>query len=191
MLGKIVEAQRVGDVAAALADDAGDVAVRIAVVGAELAVARSFLEGVEIGALDILDDGEFERLAVADVGDDDRNFVLSGPLGGAPPPFAGDDLVGVGDARDRPHQHRLDDAALADRRRELLELCVVEALARVARIGAQEFDRRLADPAADCGGLGRIRRGPEQGGQAAPETGPMLSAGGVLGHGSALLIGVE
>ncbi len=75
MFGQIGQPRGVGDVTAALADDAGDIAMRIAVVGAELGVARRFLECVEIGALDILDNGDFERLAVARLDDDDRDIV--------------------------------------------------------------------------------------------------------------------
>ena len=101
VLGQLGQAQRVGDVAAALADDAGDVGVGVAVIGGELRVAVGLFERVEIGALDVLDDGDFERLAVAGLDDEDRDFVQAGALGGAPAPFAGDDLVGVGDARDR------------------------------------------------------------------------------------------
>ena len=126
----------------------GDVGVRILVVGAELGVAVGLLERVEIGALDVLDDREFERLAIADVDDDDRDVVQPGALRRAPAPLAGDDLVGVGDARNGPHDHRLDDAALADRSGELVELVFAERLARVARVGPQEFDRRLARRAA-------------------------------------------
>ena len=182
VLRQIGQAQRVGDVAAALADDAGDVGVRIAVVGAELGVARGFFERVEIGALDIFDDGDFERLAVAGLEHDDRDFVLPGPLGGPPAPLAGDDLVGVGDAGDGANQHRLDDAALPDRRGQLLEFGVVEALARIARVRAQELDRRLAGAARERDSLRFVRRGAEQSGEPAPETGPLFGAGGVFRH---------
>ena len=101
VLGQAEQPQRVGDMAAALADDARDVGLRIVVVGAELRVAVRLLDRVEIGALDVLDDGEFERLAIADVDDDDRDLVQAGALRRAPAPLAGDDLVGVGDARNR------------------------------------------------------------------------------------------
>ena len=140
--GRLVSRDGVGDMAAALADDAGDVAVRIAVVRAELGVARGFLERVEIGALDILDDGDFERFAVAGLDDDDRDIVAPRPLRRPPAALAGDDLVGVGDAGNWADDDRLDDPALLDRGGELVEFGVVEPLARVARIGPQELDRQ-------------------------------------------------
>ena len=72
---------------------------------------------------------------------DDRHLVHAGALRRAPAPLAGDDLVGVGDAGDRAHEDRLQDAALFDRGGEILELGLVEILARLARIGPQELDR--------------------------------------------------
>ena len=181
VLGQAGQPQRVGDVAAALADDAGDVAVRIAVVSAELGVALRFLERVEVGALDVLDDRQFERFAIADIDDDDRHFVQAGALRGAPPPFAGDDLVGVGDARHRPDDHRLDDAALADRGGEFVEFVVAERFARVARVRPQEFDRRAARAAAAGGRL--VAGVADQRGEAAAEARAMFGvAGGFVGH---------
>ena len=144
VLGQIGQAKRVGDMAPAFADDAGDVAVRIAVIGAELGVARGLFERVEVGALHVLDDGDLERFAVAGLDDEDRDLVQPGPLRRPPAALAGDDLVGVRDAGDGADDNRLDDAALLDRGREFFELGVVEQLSRVARIGPQELDRRLA-----------------------------------------------
>src|SRR6202044_938024 len=139
MFGQIGQPRGVGDVTAALADDAGDIAMRIAVVGAELGVAGRFLERVEIGALDILDNGDFERLAVAGLDDDDRDIVAPGPLRSPPAALAGDDFVSVGDTGDRADDDRLDDPALLDRSGELIELRIVEPLSRVARIRPQEL----------------------------------------------------
>ena len=85
--------------APALADDARNVAVRISVVGAELGVARGFLESVEIGALHILDDGDFERFTIASLDDDDRDIVEPRALRRPPAPLAGNDLISIGDAR--------------------------------------------------------------------------------------------
>ncbi len=123
---------------------------------AELGVARGLLERVEVGPLHVFDDGDLERLAVAGLDDDDRDLVQPRPLRGPPAALAGDDLVSVRDAGNGADDDRLDDAALLDRGGELVELRVVEALARVARIGAQELDRRLARAARDLG-MRRVR----------------------------------
>src|SRR6185369_6522363 len=57
---------------------------------------------------------------------------------------AGDDLVLIDGIAHRAHQDRLDDAALADRGGELVELGFREGAARIARIGFDEFDRHAA-----------------------------------------------
>ena len=144
VLGQVGQAKRVGDVAPAFADHAGDVAVRIAVIGAELGVAGGLFERVEVGPLHVFDDGDLERFAVAGLDDGDRDLVQPCPLRGPPAALAGDDFVRIRDARNRANDDRLDDPALLDGGGELIELRIVEPLSRVARIGAQELDRRLA-----------------------------------------------
>ena len=151
-------------------------------VCAELGVARGLFERVEIGALDVFDDGDLERLAVAGLEHEDRDFVLSRPLRGPPAPFAGDDLIGVRDAGNGADQHRLDDAAFPDRGGQLLELGIVESFARIARVRAQKLDRRLVGAARQDDRFGLFRRGAQQGCEPSPETGPVFGAGGVFRH---------
>ena len=106
-------------------------------------VAGGLLDRVEVGALHVLDDGEFERLHVGRLDDGDRHLVQAGALRRAPAPLAGDDFV-----MPRPavlaHHDRLDDAALADRLGQLVELGLGEGAARVARVGNEVLDRRAA-----------------------------------------------
>ena len=181
--GRLVSRNGVGDVAPALADDARDVAVRIAVNLAELGVAGGLLERVEVGPLHVFDDGDLERLAVAGLDDDDRDLVQPRPLRGPPAALAGDDLVSVRDAGNGANDDRLDDPALLDRGGEFVELRIVEPLSRIARIGAQELDRRLARAARDLG-MRRVRPA-QQGRESAPKARPIFGAGGcVFGHGS-------
>ena len=78
--------------------------------------------------------------------------MQAGALRRAPSPFAGDDLVDVGAAAS--HHDRLNDAALADRRRKIFELGFRKQFARIARIGAHEFDRHAALAAHALGGVG-------------------------------------
>src|ERR1700729_2137009 len=156
VFGQIGQAKRVGDVAPAFADHAGDVAVRIAVVGAKMGVSRSLFERIEVRALHILDDGDLERFAVPRLNDDDGNLMETRPLRRSPAALASDDFVSVGDARDGANDNRLDDPALLDGSGEFIELRIVEPFSRVAWIGAQELDGRLACPAGDLGML-RVR----------------------------------
>ena len=69
--------------------------LRITVLVDELLVAERLLERVEVGALNVLDDGKLERLLVGDVMNDDRHVVQAGLLRRPPAPLAGDDLVGL------------------------------------------------------------------------------------------------
>jgi hypothetical protein len=95
----------------------------------------------------------------------------------APTPFAGDDLELIVGALDRTHHDRLDDAALPDRVGELAELLVGEVAARVARVGLDEFDRRLARAAAALDDLGFIADVADERGEAAAQ-----SRTSVFGH---------
>jgi hypothetical protein len=59
----------------------------------ERAVGRALVDGVEVGALDVLDDGDLEELLVAVVAHEDGTSARPAFLGGAPAALAGDDLV--------------------------------------------------------------------------------------------------
>ena len=134
--------------------------------------------------MNILDDGDFESLAVARFDDDDRDLVQAGALRGAPPPLAGDDLIGVRDARNGARQNGLNDAALLDRGGEFVEFGLVEIPSRIARIGPQEFDRRLALAARALAGRGLLADVAEQRGEPAAEAGSGFRwTSGVIRHG--------
>ena len=130
--------------AAALADDLCDVFLAAFEFVRERVIALRLFHRIEVFALHILDDHDLERVAVADIDGNDRNLVQAGELRGAPAPFAGDDLVAIGDALHRTHHDRLDHAMLLDGGREFTELRIGKCPARIARIGLEEFDRHLA-----------------------------------------------
>jgi hypothetical protein len=110
--------------AAALADDPRDLVLRVIELGGQHLIAGGFLQRIEIGALNVLDDRKLKCFGVTRVEDDHRHFVQAGTLRGAPASFASDDLVAVGAAH--ANHDRLDDAALADRIGELSEFGVRE-----------------------------------------------------------------
>ena len=140
-------------------------------------IAHRLFQRIEIGALHVLDDRKLERLAVGHLDHDDRHVVHAGALRRAPAPFAGDDLELIGRALDRAHHDRLDDAALPDRGRKLVELGVGEIAPRVARIGLDEFDRRLARMARALDDLGFLADVADQRGKPAAQ-----SRSAVFGH---------
>jgi hypothetical protein len=75
-------------------------------------LAREPLEGarllhrVQVGALQILDDGDLHRLLVGDLAQNGRDGLLAGQLRGPPAPLAGDKLeaaIGLRADQDRLH----------------------------------------------------------------------------------------
>jgi hypothetical protein len=63
-LGKIEQSQQVGDVAAALVDELAERLLGVAIFADQPLIALRFLDRVEVAALDILEQGDFERLGV-------------------------------------------------------------------------------------------------------------------------------
>ena len=125
--------------------------MRVLVLLQEALVAFGDLDRVEVGALEVLDERELERLRRRDVFDDDRDVVKSRALRCAPAALAGDELEAnfarVGRSSDLADDDRLDDAVLADRLRELLELRFVEVLSRLSRLRNDSLDRAREDGA--------------------------------------------
>src|ERR1700690_2606803 len=102
------------------------------------------LDGVELFALHVLDQGKLERLFGAYVLDDHKRFAHASALKGSPPSLACDDLELVRLARCRAYDQRFDQAVLTNALGQLVELASVEVLARLPVLrhdsleGAQE-----------------------------------------------------
>ncbi|OIQ68146.1 hypothetical protein GALL_502640 [mine drainage metagenome] len=107
-------------------------------------IALRLFHRIEIFALNVLDDRDFERVRIADIDRHDRHLVQAGDLRRTPAALAGDDLVAILRAAHRPHHDRLDHAMLLDRIGEFAEFGIGEFAARIARIRLEEFDRHLA-----------------------------------------------
>jgi hypothetical protein len=107
----------------------------------QAAIALGLLERGEILALDVLDEGDLEGVAIVELLDDDRHFMKLRELRGAPAPLAGDDLVGVGSLGMAAHEERLQHALLADRVGKRAQRVVIEAAARLKPSRPQQLDR--------------------------------------------------
>ena len=81
--------------------------------------ACGLLDRVEVRALEVLDEGQLELLPIGELADDRRDALEAGEPGRPEPALAGDELVAVEGLGD---EDRLEDAVLADARREGLEL---------------------------------------------------------------------
>ena len=107
----------------------------------KLLIARRFLERVEVAALDVFDDRERQRLAVVGLDAVDRHLMQTGALRGPPAALSGDDFeharrTGTGRARiGWIMPFSLMDAV------EFREFLLAKLPARIARIGAEKFDR--------------------------------------------------
>jgi hypothetical protein len=89
------------------------------------------LHGIEVLALNVLDDRKLEAVGWCHVENDGRKGFSAGELAGAKSTLAHDELKA---AARLPHDHRLQDAMLADRARELCKACRVEFPSGLIRV---------------------------------------------------------
>ena len=61
-------------------------------LGDQLLIAERLFDGIEVGALDVLDNCKLQRCAIVNLPYDDGNFIKSRQLGRAPTALAGDDF---------------------------------------------------------------------------------------------------
>jgi len=90
ILRQAQEPEHVGDRCPVLAGAASNFLVAEAELPDEPVEGEGHFDWVEILALEVLDEGEFQQMVVGDIADDDRDLVESGKLGGAPAPLARD-----------------------------------------------------------------------------------------------------
>src|SRR4029079_7230848 len=152
-LGQFQEPDRVRNMRPTLADDLRDLFLRSIKVVHKRKVARRLFDRIEIGALDVFDNGELKRLRVVRFDHGNWHVVKARALRGAPPSLAGDDFEVV--ALERANDDRLNDASLADGCGKLVELIIREQPPRVSWIGLQVLDWRTTGftPAVGNGGF--------------------------------------
>ena len=146
--------QRIGHDRAALADFRGDVLLRELELLRQLRIAVRLLDGVQVFALEIFDERQFQHRAVIGLAGDDGNFRQIQKLRRAPAAFAGDQFKKTAAFA---HDERLDDALFADRIREFLQRLVGKILARLERAGPDAAQRHAPDALAGVGRGNRVR----------------------------------
>jgi hypothetical protein len=177
--------------AARFVDELAELFLGMAEVGDQPLIGLGFLDRVEVLALDILDQRDFQRLLVAELADDGRNLVQPRPLRRPPTALAGDDLetVAVG-----PNDDWLDHAARLDRGGQLRQRLLLEDSPRLAGMGFDAGDGDHLDGAARGIGAGAgadwgfLSNFAEQRGKAAAEAGRTL-AGKRLAHAASAFCG--
>ena len=136
------ETERIGNDGTAFADFDGDLFLGELKLGNELRVTLGFFEGIEVFALQVFDQGEFEDGAVVGDAEDDRDFRQTEKLGRAPAAFAGDEFQMVALVAD---DERLDDALFLDGIGEFAEGFGRKIFARLERAGADAVERHALD----------------------------------------------
>jgi hypothetical protein len=101
--GKAQQAQEVGNRGAVLAGALRHLLLGHVELAGEAVEGAGLLHGIQVGALQVFDDGDLHRLLVGDLAQDGRNRRFAGALRGHPAPLSGDELkAAVGQ---RAHQH--------------------------------------------------------------------------------------
>jgi hypothetical protein len=121
---QVQQPQGVADVRSGAAYLARQLLVGGAEIVKELLVRGGLFERIELLAVQVLDQGVPEELVVLGLLDDRADLGQPGALAGPPPPLAHDELIPAGPGR--ADDHRLQQADLADRLRELVQGLFVE-----------------------------------------------------------------
>src|SRR6185437_2484430 len=96
--------------------------------------------GIEICALQILNERQGQQGTIIDVSHHGRNVCPAKSCGGTKAAFSGDELI-AGSMWTRANRYRLEQPALLEARLEFCELFRTEFLARLVRIGTDLRDR--------------------------------------------------
>ena len=134
LLGEGQKAHGVGNGGAGSAHPLGSFLLGQAIVLDEGAVACSFLHGVQVLPLEILDQSHRHGFLVGQFPNHHRHFVHAQHSRCTPAAFAGDDLI---IQPQRTHQNGLDHAVLLNRIRQCLNGFIAELFAGLVPIGFQ------------------------------------------------------
>ena len=99
-LGKLQEAQTVGDRAAVAADPLRQLLLRPLELRQQLLVGLGLVHRVQVLAEQVLDQGELQALTVGRLPKEGRDPFEPGELRGPPPSLAGDELIALALATD-------------------------------------------------------------------------------------------
>ena len=145
---QLEEAQSVGHRGAALADFRRHILLLELKLLDELRVAVRLFNSVQVLALQVLDQSQFQHGPVVGLPEDDGDFRQAEQLGGPPAAFAGDELeVAVAIS----HDQRLDDALFLDGISQLAQRLGGEIFAGLQRAGANTVQRHALDALTQVG----------------------------------------
>jgi hypothetical protein len=139
--GELKQAKRVGDGRAALAHPTSKLLMSKTEVLDELLIRGGLLKGIEVLAVQILDQSLLNAQDVADGSHQGRNRLQTGSPGGSPPAFTCDQLVAV--VSQGTDKNRLEDTQLADGRSERSHWLLVELRPRLVWVRSDVGNRDL------------------------------------------------
>ena len=140
LVGQVEQAGQVGDGDAGAADPEADLLAREPELLDEGGARPRLLDGVEVLARHVLDQGELERHSVVVRAHDRGEVVHPRELRRPPAALAGDQLVPT--ARDRAHEDRLQDAVGSNRVGKRDQPLLVEGLPRLVGVRVDQVDRQ-------------------------------------------------
>src|SRR3954447_9425846 len=135
------QAEKVSNGGTVLAGAFGHLLLSHLKLAAEAVEGARLLHGVEVGALEIFDDGHLHRLFIGGGADDRRDGGLAGVARGHESALSGDELIPSAD--NGTDQDRLHDARGGDRGRELLKGGLIELAAGLEGISVNKVDGKL------------------------------------------------
>ncbi len=140
--GEPEQPEHIGDGRAVLSDPAGDLFLGHSKLENKLVVGLSFLNRVQVFALQIFDEGDLQGRMFARFAHDGGNSGQAGALRGTPAAFAGNQLEKS--VVEGTNDDRLNDTVLPDRIGQLVQPIFIEILARLMLVGEDSIDIDLA-----------------------------------------------
>src|ERR1051326_4618466 len=140
VVGKVEESEQVGDHGARDAKPAAKFLVGHLEAAEVVAKALGLLDRVEIGPLDVLDQGGFHHLLIVEVDDLHGHLREAERTDRSQAALAGDELVALADAAD---DQRLEHAMVANRVAQRLQVRLVESSPRLVRVDVDGGDGQL------------------------------------------------
>jgi hypothetical protein len=133
---------QIGDRGAVLPGALGELLLRELKLVAQALEGACLLNRVQVFALEVFDQGHFDRQFFGNLAQDYRDTLLGRPLRGAPATFPGNELIAKADA---PDEERLDNATRTNRLRELLKRLLAKTRARLIGARIDEVDIDLGE----------------------------------------------
>ena len=141
--GQLQQSQEIGHGTAALANLVAHFLLGHVTFVDEALVGDGHLNGVQVLAMDVFDEGQFKHLLIVSHADEHRNLGQTCHFGGPQSALAGNELVFV--VAEFPDRNRLDHTLFLDGLCQLFQGCFVEFRSGLEGVGFDEVDVDFGD----------------------------------------------